>query len=361
MFLSYTEKNLLKEMIKIPSLSDKEDGIMKFLKHLFDKACWTNFEITVNEKVSAILVVFGTPKVLFVSHVDVVDAPESCFEPYEKGGLVFGRGACDAKGSISSMILACSELSKTGKTDFGLLLYAGQEKGAPCLSQCVNYLQGFGVEYVVMGEPTQNKLASSHLGALCLNLKFYGEARLSAYSNGGVDANKYMIAAANKFYSLDENLMSMNGIWSINLGRLYGGLSANTLSPYAAMEVYIRTKSTNHAEIIALINDIAPEAKIEVLFSAQSLNLEVVEGFKTSDAKVCSSLPFFSNLNAKLMMLGPGDPKLAHTSHECVSEEELIEATVLYLELYKNVKFESPGDNSKLRVNEKVSNYYYDA
>lgn len=337
MFLSQSEKELLKNLIKIPSLSDKEEGVMKYLKHIFDKAGWVNFEISVHGNVSAILVVFGIPKVLYTSHVDVVDGPEGLFEPREVNGQIFGRGACDAKGAVSSMIHACSELHAQGKTNFGLFLYAGQEKGAPCLPQCMNYLQGFGIEHVVMGEPTRNQLGSSQLGALCLNLKFYGEACLSAFSGQGIDANKCMVTAANALYKLDENLMALKGIWSVNLGRLFGGLSSNTLSPYAAMEVYIRTTQNNHDEILALVQSIAPQANIEILFSAHSLVLETLPGFQKKDARVCSSLPYFATLGAKLMLLGPGDPKLAHSNEESINESELIEATALYIAMYDEI------------------------
>ncbi len=344
MFLNRSEKSLLKELIKIPSVTGKEEGVISFLKHLFDRAKWLNFEIKVEEDSAGILVVFGTPKILFTTHVDVVDGPLNLFEPSDNGSTVFGRGACDAKGSIVSMIFACDELVKSGATDFGLFLFAGEERGGKTVLSCMNYLQGFGIEHVVMGEPTKCKMARSHLGALCLNVKFFGQAALSGYLNDGIDANKILVSAAQKLYSLDESLLGFNGIWSVNLGRLYGGLSPNTLSPFAAMEVYIRTTMNNHADIIALVQSVAPEAKIEVMFSGLRKDLVVLEGYETTEAKMCSSLPHFESLGANLMMLGPGDPKLAHSNEERIAISELVDAKELYLKLYDDLSNAEPED-----------------
>lgn len=337
MFLGYSESSLLKDLIKISSATGREAGIMKFLKHLFDKAGWVNFDITVEEKSAGLLVVFGTPKVLFTTHVDVVDGPAHLFTPREENGVIYGRGACDAKGSIVSMIMACSELLQSGETNFGLFLFTGEERGGKSVVSCMNYLQGFGIEYVIMGEPTMGRMAKSHLGALCLNVKFVGSACHSAYAGGKIDANRFLVVAAQKLYSLDETLLSFNGIWSVNLGRLYGGLSPNTLSPFAAMEVYIRTSQNNHEDIISLVQSIAPGAVIEVMFSGLRRDLEVIDGFKTTEAKMCSSLPHFDVLNAKLMMLGPGDPKLAHTSEESIKVDDMIEAVGLYQSMYHEI------------------------
>ncbi len=337
MIFGRSRETFLKELIDIPSVSGKEEGILKFLKHLFDREGWTNFEINVKEEASGILVVFGTPKVLFTTHVDVVEASKELFNAREENGIIYGRGACDAKASIVSMICACQHLKASGATDFGLFLFTGEERGGKGAEACMGYLQGFGIEHVIMGEPTKCRLATSQLGALCLDVKFHGSACHSAYSNKGIDANRIMIRAADKICSLDEAIFSMSGIWSVNLGRFYGGMSANTISPFAAMEIYIRTSKNNHEEVISLVKSLAPIATIETVFSAPKMDLTTLDGFATTEARMCSALHHFEVLNANLMMAGPGDPKLAHTKDECVEISELYKASDLYVNMYQEI------------------------
>lgn len=350
MFLNYSEKSLLKDLIRIQSVTGKENSIFTFLKNLFDRVGWTSFEINMEDQKAGILVTFGVPKILFTTHVDVVDAPEYFFQPFEKDGYIYGRGACDSKGSIASMIFACNELLQSGYDNFGLFLFGGEESGGESVSLIMNYLQGFGIEDIIMGEPTKGRLAKSHLGGLCLNIRVFGSASHSAYASSGIDANKYLLTSANRLYSLDEQTLSLNGIWSINIGRFYGGLSPNTLSPFSAMEVYIRTHNNNHDDVMALIKSLMPEARVEIIFSGLSQNLQIIEGFKTTEAKMCSALPHFSVLGANLYMLGPGDPKYAHSNEECIAEVDLIEAVALYKSLYHEIKHSGskskPTDNN---------------
>lgn len=56
------------------------------------------------------------PSVLLNSHFDVVPVPESkfeMFEPRREGDTLFGRGVCDAKGSVTAMAIALAEIAET--------------------------------------------------------------------------------------------------------------------------------------------------------------------------------------------------------------------------------------------------------
>ena len=74
-----------------------------------------------------ILVSWGSPKVVFCSHLDTVPPYIS---PKFSDDRVEGRGTCDAKGQIFAMWEACLELERRGCSDFALLLLAGEETGS---------------------------------------------------------------------------------------------------------------------------------------------------------------------------------------------------------------------------------------
>src|SRR5882762_167223 len=52
-------------------------------------------------------------RVLLAPHMDTVNADEEQFRPRKKNGRLYGRGACDTKGSIAAMLTAVCELAKS--------------------------------------------------------------------------------------------------------------------------------------------------------------------------------------------------------------------------------------------------------
>ena len=77
---------------------------------------------------------WGTPQVVFCSHMDTV--PPYIAPSFPEGiasgetDVITGRGSCDAKGQVFAMYTACKELEADGFTDFGLLIVAGEETGS---------------------------------------------------------------------------------------------------------------------------------------------------------------------------------------------------------------------------------------
>ena len=67
------------------------------------------------------------PVVVFSTHVDCVPP---FFASREEGGIVFGRGACDAKGILAAQIAAAEGLRQKSETRIGLLFVVGEERGS---------------------------------------------------------------------------------------------------------------------------------------------------------------------------------------------------------------------------------------
>ena len=49
--------------------------------------------------------------ILLAPHLDTVNADDSQFVPRRKNGRLYGRGACDTKGSVAAMLTALCELA----------------------------------------------------------------------------------------------------------------------------------------------------------------------------------------------------------------------------------------------------------
>jgi acetylornithine deacetylase/succinyl-diaminopimelate desuccinylase-like protein len=93
------------------------------------------------------------PGTLLESHIDTVPADDwldRAFQPRREGGVVFGRGACDDKGSLVAMALALLEILESGEQlpQTVWLLAAGDEEHASKAS-CRATRRRSGVESLV--------------------------------------------------------------------------------------------------------------------------------------------------------------------------------------------------------------------
>ena len=69
----------------------------------------------------------GEPEVVFSTHFDCVPP---FFPAAIEDGLLYGRGACDAKGILAAQVAAAERLRAKGETRVGLVFVAGEERGS---------------------------------------------------------------------------------------------------------------------------------------------------------------------------------------------------------------------------------------
>lgn len=112
---------------------------------------------------------FGSPSVWFLGHTDVVPAgPEARwsfppFQPENKDGELYGRGAADMKGAVAAMVVALETFALQnpehgGQT--GLLLTSDEE--GPAVDGIVRVAdvlkrRGSAPDYCLVGEPSSQK------------------------------------------------------------------------------------------------------------------------------------------------------------------------------------------------------------
>src|ERR1035437_10146061 len=53
-------------------------------------------------------------RILLAPRLDTVNAADGQFTPSKRNGRLFGRGACDTKGSVAAMMTALCELAEAG-------------------------------------------------------------------------------------------------------------------------------------------------------------------------------------------------------------------------------------------------------
>ncbi|MDA9881102.1 succinyl-diaminopimelate desuccinylase [Candidatus Pelagibacter sp.] len=175
--VTINELQLAKELIKFPTVTPIDAGIMKFLekklKTLGFKTKVLEFREKDSKPVKNIYARLGNkgPNFCYAGHLDVVPAgnlkdwTENPFKPSVKKGYLIGRGANDMKSSIAAFVSAVSNFV-TNKRDFNgsiSLLITGDEEGVAIngTKKVVEYLKKKKekIDFCLVGEPTNpNKL-----------------------------------------------------------------------------------------------------------------------------------------------------------------------------------------------------------
>ena len=138
-----SELKLAKELIRFPSITPVDAGIMKFLEKKLKKLGFKTKILEFKEKgfkpVKNLYARFGskTPNFMFAGHVDIVppgnikDWTVNPFKPSIKNGHLIGRGANDMKSSIAAFVSAVSMFLNNNKKFKGSIsfLITGDEEG----------------------------------------------------------------------------------------------------------------------------------------------------------------------------------------------------------------------------------------
>ena len=191
------ELQLAKELIKFPSITPVDAGIMKFLEKRLKKLGFKTKILEFKEKgfhpVKNLYARLGTkePNLCYAGHLDVVppgnekDWTINPFKPSIKKGHLIGRGANDMKSSVASFVTAVSIfLNSKNKFNGSIsLLITGDEEGDAIngTRKVVEYLKKKRekINFCLVGEPTNpNKLGEmikiGRRGSLTGKLTVYG-------------------------------------------------------------------------------------------------------------------------------------------------------------------------------------------
>ncbi|MDB3895141.1 succinyl-diaminopimelate desuccinylase [Candidatus Pelagibacter sp.] len=200
------ELQLAKELIKFPTVTPVDAGIMKFLekklKTLGFKTKVLEFREKDTKPVKNLYARLGNkgPNFCYAGHLDVVPAGNlkdwtvNPFKPSIKKGYLIGRGANDMKSSIAAFVSAVSNFV-ANKRDFNgsiSLLITGDEEGVAIngTKKVVEYLKKKKekIDFCLVGEPTNpNKLGEmikiGRRGSMTGRLSIIGIQGHVAYPN----------------------------------------------------------------------------------------------------------------------------------------------------------------------------------
>ncbi len=166
------ELQLAKELIRFPSITPTDAGVMRFLEKKLKKLGFKTKILEFREKkskpVKNLYARLGnkTPNFCYAGHLDIVppgnikDWTVNPFKPSVKQGHLIGRGANDMKGSVAAFVSAVSIFLNKNKKFKGSIsfLITGDEEGDAIngTTKVIDYLKKKKekINFCLVGEPT---------------------------------------------------------------------------------------------------------------------------------------------------------------------------------------------------------------
>ncbi|HXY19175.1 MAG TPA: M20/M25/M40 family metallo-hydrolase [Gemmatimonadales bacterium] len=314
---------LARSLVDIPSVSGDEGEIAAFMASYLERL---GYRVELQEAApgrSNVIARGGAaPRVVFASHLDTVPpfVPSS-----EDADFLYGRGACDAKGIVAAQIAAAERLRSEGHKGIGLLYVVDEEAGSLGAKVANGHPAAASVRYVVVGEPTDNRLARGCMGSLRLSLATAGIAAHSAYPERGSSAILSLLDVLADVRAVEWPTDPFFGVTTCNIGTIAGGTRANVVPAEARAELHFRVAVPSEQVRRTLEQVVRGRASIEVHTVTEPVRLTELPDFETCVVRYTTDAPHLSRWGSALVF-GPGSILEAHTDRERLPKPELYEA-----------------------------------
>jgi acetylornithine deacetylase len=272
-----------------------------------------------------VLAWWGEPAVTLSTHMDTVPP---FFPSREDDQHIWGRGSCDTKGIIASMIFAARDLLEAGHTNLALLFVVGEERNSAGALAAAKSPRGS--KFLINGEPTENKLALGSKGALRLELVSSGRMAHSAYPELGESAIEKLLDALEQARRVRLPFDKVLGPSTLNIGTISGGRAPNVIADHAQAELFIRLVDSGDATLAAMKQAVNGKAEIREVLTIPALLLGSLPGFETTVVSFTTDIPALGESWGKPYLIGPGSIHVAHTLEERIPKAQILEAVQIY-------------------------------
>jgi succinyl-diaminopimelate desuccinylase len=306
------------------------------------------------------------PPLCFTGHIDTVPlgtAPWSkdAFAGEMDGDRMFGRGVSDMKSGIAAFVIAAIRLAPHLRNTPGLVLVltASEEvgcEGAKYLADN-NLLDRAGA--IVVAEPTANYPYIGHKGLCWVEVETKGKTAHGSMPEQGDNAILKMTQCIHdlEHFRFDVEAHPVMGKPTLNIATIHGGLNTNSVPDSARLTVDLRTvPGIDHVHLCDSLQALLGKhgGKVRKIVDTPVLYSEPQNEWIQSVFEVMT--PFldgrpqprtimFSTDGADLkraydgvpaVIVGPGEPLMAHQTDEWCSVARIDEAIDAYTTIMKN-------------------------
>ncbi|MGO8765156.1 MAG: M20 family metallopeptidase [Limisphaerales bacterium] len=302
--------------------------------------------------------------ILLAPHLDTVNATAAQLVPHRKNGRMYGRGACDTKGSVAAMLIALCELaeSKSRPADTEIV-FAGlidEEQAQAGSRALVKKGSALKAGLAIVGEPTRLQVVTAHKGSLWLEIETRGVAAHGATPHFGKNAVHEMALIVDLLQTdyaahLRKRRHHLLGQATVNVGVICGGVQPNIVPDHCTITIDRRT----------IPGETDARVKRELQTYLRSRNFPAT----ITDTKLAPALPLETNPRLPLVrefqkavgrpqpagvhffcdaavlsaggipsvVFGPGNVAQAHTADEWISLAELERGKNLLLKFLRSL------------------------
>ena len=371
-------KKLLRELIALPSVNpaflpanDPRGGEQRIADFLAATAGCNGLEVEFQEvfperaNVLARLIPSGRTRqrILLAPHLDTVGGESpAMFRSREKPGRLYGRGACDTKGSVAAMMVAVVELARSsGRPKQTEIVFAGladEENGQGGSRALV--AKGFKADLAIVGEPTLLQAVTAHKGDLWLQLETRGKAAHGSRPELGRNAVHEMARIVDWLETtyaaaLRRRRHPLLGHPTVSVGAIAGGTQPNIVPDRCRISIDRRTipgetEASVRREIKSLLHSHAVKAELLNIRNAPcpaletKLKLPLVHRFLASigqrravGAHYFCDAAVLAQGGIPSVVFGPGDIAQAHTADEWISLRQLEQGSRMLFRFLKSL------------------------
>ena len=314
------------------------------------------------------------PVIAFNAHVDTVGVGERAnwkSDPYKalvKGGLVYGLGAGNCKGSMAVQIWIAEEIARRGGPASGELIFtfvADEENLGP---EGMEYLRKSGKvrpDALILGAQTENNLIVAERGVMWARLTTKGRAAHAGNPAAGDNAILRMmrlVGALSSYY--DKALKSrVSGAMksTVNIGMFHGGHNTNVVPSACTVEIDRRLLPNEKVkdafkELKKVVDGVGEQKSmyaVEFLTGTNGFfapeNGAAVGAFETAvkaysgrkvkflNATGVSDGRYYADDGIEIINFGPGSGAQGHAANESVPVAEMVDAAHIQLDVVKRL------------------------
>ncbi|NIM02998.1 YgeY family selenium metabolism-linked hydrolase [bacterium] len=356
--------NFLRDMVRIPSLSGRENKMAIRVKKEMEK---TGFEEVFIDGIGNVIGRIGSGKVriLYDAHMDTVDIGDrknwkhNPFGAEYRRGTIYGRGACDDKAGVASAIYGGKLMVALGiRGDYTLYVACSvQEESAG--GKGIEYLikkDRINPHFVILAEPSSLNIIRGHKGRVGFKISMKGKSAHAGTPWKGKNAIYRMAPLIQKIERLNSRLSSIPplGKGTIAVTKIdCEKASLNAIPDNCAIYLDRRTNTKESEQGVKreLRTIMGRGGKLEILqkfFTAWELPrkhplvVSCAETYKALFRRNPKILlwPFCSNGSYTMgekgiptVVFGPGEERFAHSADEQVKVEQLVQAAMFYATL----------------------------
>ena len=345
-------QRLLSDLVAIQSPSGSEGQLLRFIEHYLKQSKMPSERQYVSRGRYNLIASTGRAhggSILLNTHVDTVPVyASSPNRPFQRGKFLFGRGSCDAKGSLAAMMLAIVALHhtrQTSSTPVTLALTVGEENSGDGIERFIRDRPRFA--FAIVGEPTDLKIAVTQSGYV----EFMLEARAKSCHAFDPIVGQPILAIARVIHQIDRHLSKMSGKPVHTFVRWIQGGEPDTYwytRPSCSASVLVNTFPDSRIRVTAkAVRRIVSASRREARGVVLKVRLEDWdEGLRTSKKSLAvrrlavalrslginpetSHLPSWTDgstltqVGIPTVLFGPGRLRDAHTDRECVDTNDV--------------------------------------